>query len=236
AGLAIYRRALEDPEVTHITLLTRRPVPDWAVLPLNASSKTTTIIHTDFLSYPAGLAKQLAENDACIWALGRSAVGMTEEEYTATTYTNVMNAARAVKDAGVGEGRPVDKPFRIVYISGEGADPSQKSWQMWANVKGRTEKDLTEFCNSTPGMKARIYRPGYFFPSKMYPEDRKHQRSATMGRVDNVMTPAIKCLVPSTYTPTEELGTFAVELAKGRWPDKDFYRNADMRKLVTEVK
>ena len=135
AGLAVYRRAIEDPDVTHITLLTRRAVPEWAVLPPNATLKTTTIIHSDFTTYPPELAARLAENDACVWALGRSSMGMSEEEYTTTTYTSVMNAARALRDAGVGEGRPADKPFRFVYISGEHADPEGKSRQMWARVK-----------------------------------------------------------------------------------------------------
>ncbi|KZT70437.1 hypothetical protein DAEQUDRAFT_725345 [Daedalea quercina L-15889] len=235
AGLAIYRRAVEDPEVTHITLLTRRPVPDWAVLPATAAAKTTTLIHSDFSSFPPELAKQLAENDACVWALGRSSLGMSEEEYTATTYTSVMNAARALKEAGVGAGRSADAPFRFVYISGEGADQTGRSRQMWANVKGRTERDLIEFCKDAEGMQARIYRPGYFFPSKNNPEDRTNQRSATLGVVDNVMTPVLKCVMPSVYTRTEDLSTFAVELAKGRWPETDQYRNADMHKLVKDV-
>ena len=142
AGLAIYRRAIEDPEVTHITLLTRRAVPDWAVLPPNAASKTTTIIHSDFTSYPPELAARLAEHDAWVWALGRSSMGMSEEEYTATTYTSVMNAARALRDAGVGAERPADQPFRFVYISGEHADPEEKSRQMWARVKVRSRYTL----------------------------------------------------------------------------------------------
>lgn len=84
-------------------------------------------------------------------------------------------------------------------------------------------------------MQARVYRAGYFFPPKEYPQDRKNQRSATLGVVDNIMTPVLKCVLPASYTPTENLGTFALELAKGRWPDKDFYRNADMQVLVKEV-
>ncbi|EPS97399.1 hypothetical protein FOMPIDRAFT_113025 [Fomitopsis schrenkii] len=167
----------------HIALLTRRAVPDWAVLPPNAASKTTTIIHADFTAYSPELAARLAEHDACIWALGRSSMGMTEEEYTATTYTSVMNAARALRDAGVGAERPADKPFRFVYISGEHANPEGKSRQMWARVK--------------------------------YPQDRQNQRSATLGVVDNIMYPVLKCVLPTSYTTTENLATFTVELAKG---------------------
>ncbi|KAH9926775.1 uncharacterized protein B0H18DRAFT_1005511 [Fomitopsis serialis] len=235
AGLAVYRAALVDPAVSHITVLSRRPIPPWAVLPPNATAKTTTIIHDDFLSYSPDLAKQLAQNDACVWALGRSVAGMSEKEYTEMTHGYLLNAANALKDAGVGEGRKEGDPFRFVFISGENADPTETSVQMWARVKGRAETDLTELCASTPGMKARIFRPAYFFPPKKYPEDRKNQRPAWFRALDIVMTPVVKTLLPSIYTPTEDLGKFAIELAKGRWPEKVLFRNVEMRELVKEL-
>lgn len=126
--------------MSHITLLSRRPLPEWAVLPPNASEKTTTIVHNDFLTYPAELAKQLAEADAVVWALGRSAVGMTEQDYTEMTHNFPVNAAKALKEAGAGEGRSADNPFRFVYVSGEGSDPTEKSSQMWARVKVRCHR------------------------------------------------------------------------------------------------
>ncbi|KZT70444.1 hypothetical protein DAEQUDRAFT_725356 [Daedalea quercina L-15889] len=235
AGLAVYRAALRDPAITHITVLARRPIPSWAVLPPNASDKTTTIIHKDFLTYPPDLATQLAQNDACVWALGKSVAGMNEQEYTEMTHGYLLNAASALRDAGAGESRKEGDPFRFVFISGENADPSETSLQMWARVKGRAEKDLTKLCASTPGMKARIFRPAYFFPSNEYPEDRRNQRPAWFRALDVVMTPLTRTLMPSIYTPIEELGKFAVELAKGHWPEKDTFRNVEMRKLMGEV-
>ncbi|KAH9835294.1 uncharacterized protein C8Q71DRAFT_765049 [Rhodofomes roseus] len=232
AGLAAYRAAVVDPAITHITVLSRRPIPSWAVLPPNASTKTTTIIHNDFLSYPTDLAKQLAQNDACVWALGRSVAGMNETDYTEMTYGYLLNAATALKDAGVGENRGEGEPFRFVFISGEHSDPTETSLQMWARVKGRAEKDLTKLCSTTPGMEARMFRPAYFFPPNEYPEDRKNQRPAWHRAVDIVMTPLAKNLIPSIYTPTEELGKFVVELAEGRWPEKNLFRNAEMRELM----
>ena len=132
AGLAIYRAALADPSVHRVTLLTRRVVPSWAELPANATEKTEVILHDDFKTYSPELAKRLAEHDALIWALGKSAIGMSKEAYTELTYEYTMSAARALKDAGAGS---ADKPFRFVWISGELASPEGTSAQMWANVK-----------------------------------------------------------------------------------------------------
>ncbi|TCD61171.1 hypothetical protein EIP91_008815, partial [Steccherinum ochraceum] len=136
-GLNIYRAALNDPSITSITLLLRSEMPSWAVLPANASEKTTTIIHFDFTSYPPEVASRLAQHDACIWALGISSNGVKEADYTRITYEYTMALVKALKEAGVGNDRPADKPFRFVYFSGAMADPTGKSGQMWARVKGK---------------------------------------------------------------------------------------------------
>lgn len=240
-----------DPAIDGVTLLTRRPVPSWAKLPPQAVAKTTTILHQDFKTYPADLAQQLAEHDGLVWALGKSSVGMSEEQYTELTYNYTMSAARALKEAGAGsEG----KPFRFVYVSGEHADPTGESRQAWARVKvrpflfankskmslahailqGRVERELPELFQGTH-MKAYVLRPGYFFPSKAYPEDRQNQRSLTLRIADAVLGPVLATLMPQGVIPTEELGRFMIELAKGRYPDQQLFRNAEMRKLVKEL-
>ena len=132
AGLAVYRAALADPAVQQVTLLTRRPVPSWAVLPPNAQNKTETIIHKDFTTYSPDLAHRLAGHDGLVWALGKSSLGMTEEEYTELPYGYTMAAARALKDAGAGS---TETPFHFVFVSGNRADPTEQSSQMWARVK-----------------------------------------------------------------------------------------------------
>ncbi|KAI0360376.1 hypothetical protein OH77DRAFT_1418286 [Trametes cingulata] len=231
AGLSIYRAALADYSIERVTLLTRRPIPAWAKLPPNAGEKTEVVLHKDFKSYPPDLAKHLAEHDALIWALGRSTMGLSEEEYTELTYEYTMAAARALKEAGAGS---ESRPFRFVYISGEHADPTSKSRQMWARVKGRVERELPELFKDT-NIRVQVFRPGYFFPSKKYPEDRQNQRTAALRAVDAVMTPILAAMTPALYAPIEDLARFAVELAKGRWPDQAMFRNADMRRLVKEL-
>lgn len=248
AGLAAYRAAAVDPTIDGVTLLTRRPVPSWVKLPPQAAVKTNTVLHQDFKTYPADLARQLAEHEGLVWALGKSAYGLSEEQYTELTYDYTMSAARALKEAGAGS---PEQPFRFVFVSGEFADPTGKSGQMWARVKvcrtsfekglllissckGRVERELPELFRDSH-MKAYVLRPGYFFPPKAYPEDRKNQRSLTLRVLDAVAGPLLSTLMPAAYAPTEELGRFMVELAKGRWPDQELTRNAEMRKLLKEL-
>lgn len=135
AGLSIYRTALADASITKITILSRREMPSWAVLPPNAASKTNFIIQSDFRTYTPELARELAAHDACVWALGKSAVGMSEKDYTEVTLEYPLALLSALKEGGVSEGRQADKPFRFVFISASSADPKLKSPQMWARVK-----------------------------------------------------------------------------------------------------
>ncbi|KAL4252993.1 NAD(P)-binding domain superfamily protein [Abortiporus biennis] len=204
AGLNIYRAAVSDPSITSITLIMRREMPSWAVLPPNASDKTTTIIQKDFNTYTPELASQLAKHDAVIWALGTASQGVNEADYTRITYEYPMALAKALKEGGVTERRMEGNPFRFVYISGESADPTEKSWQMWARVKGRAEKHLAEFCNANPGMNAHVIRPGYFFSNKNFPQDAPNQRSSTLIFLDKMLGPAFSALTPGLYTPQDE--------------------------------
>ncbi|KAI0722083.1 hypothetical protein C8Q72DRAFT_946961 [Fomitopsis betulina] len=93
-----------------------------------------------------------------------------------------------LKEAGAGEGRGKDKPFTFIYISGNSAGPTKKSSQMWARVKGRTERDLTELYNSTPGINAHVFRPAY----------------ATIGCSHR--SPCISCRGPDGLTPVRMIG------------------------------
>ena len=143
AGIQIFRTAIQDESVTKITVLTRRPLPEWMNLP--QTDKTEIIILDDFLVYPGDLPPRLAQHDACIWALGKSSAGLTEEEYTKITYDFPMAAIIALEKGGVGEVTTMEDgsakerpPFRFVFISGEGADQTEKSRMKFARVKVNT--------------------------------------------------------------------------------------------------
>ena len=140
AGFAAYLAALADPTVSRITLLLRREIPSWADLPSNASEKSKTIIVEDFAQYPEDVISQIADHNGCVWALGKSAKGLSEEEYTKIHIEFPVAAIEALKKAGVGSS---EKPFTFVYVSGEGSDPSEKSMFMWARVKVRTLTEVT---------------------------------------------------------------------------------------------
>ena len=83
---------------------------------------------------------QVADHDGCVWALGKSLKGLSEEEYAKIHVDFPLAAVEALKKAGVGS---AEKPFTFVYVSGEGADPSQKSMWMWGRGKVRVSRSST---------------------------------------------------------------------------------------------
>jgi hypothetical protein len=142
AGLGILRSLLADNSISQVTYLGRRPLPPWVVLPGGTSAdgaspthpKLSTIEHKDFLTYPPAIQETIAQHDACIWALGISTAGMSEDKYTEITVSYLTAFLDVLRDKAVGT---AGSPFRVVFISGNGADSKEKSSTLFARVKVR---------------------------------------------------------------------------------------------------
>lgn len=158
AGLGILRSLLADNGVSQVTYLGRRPLPPWVILPGGTSTdgaspthpKLSTVEHKDFLSYPPAIQETIAQHDACIWALGISAVGMSEAKYTEITVGYFSAFLDVLKEKAVGtEG----SPFRVIFVSGMGADSKEKSRVLFERVKVRKlHQQLTPLTHmSAPG-------------------------------------------------------------------------------------
>jgi hypothetical protein len=122
--------------------LGRRALPPWVVLPGGTSTggaspthpKLVTIEHKDFMTYPPAIQETIAQHDACIWALGISAVGMSEAEYTEITvgyFNSLLNVLKEKATSTEGS------RFRVVFVSGKGADSTEKSRVLFERVKVR---------------------------------------------------------------------------------------------------
>ena len=84
-------------------------------------------------------------------------------------------------------------------------------------------------------MKPVIIRPGYFRPSREYPEDWRNQRATSFNYLDRVMGPTLSFFLPSTVSPLNELSKVSLEVAKGRWPDLSLLPNDKLRALAKEI-
>ncbi|KAF8480374.1 hypothetical protein DFH94DRAFT_742437 [Russula ochroleuca] len=245
AGLGILRSLLADNGVSQVTYLGRRPLPPWVVLPGGTSTdgaspthpKLSTIEHKDFLTYPPAIQEMIAEHDACIWALGISASGLSEAKYTEITVGYLSAFLDVLKDKAVGT---AGSPFRVVFITMKGADSTEKSRILFVRVKGRAENSLIKAVEESSGrLGASILRPGYFYPSKAYPQDAPNQRGLILRITDKLLGAPLSIFYPAAVISVEEMDQFALEAARGKWEAKSglssIFDNAEMKNLVKSV-
>jgi uncharacterized protein YbjT (DUF2867 family) len=203
AGSAILAECLASPAIAKVSILSRRSV-DFA----GANPKANVIIHSDYLSYSSTTLDQLRGATGCIWAQGKSSVGMQENEYTVLTHDWPLAAAEAMAELP-----EKGEKFKFVYISGEGADPTEKASQMFGRVKGRAEKNLLALTTTRPGLSVYNLRPGAIDPMG---NDPRNKPFSTMGDLPiRIFGPIFKFVYPSMHTPTKSLAEISVQLAVG---------------------
>ncbi|KAL1691652.1 hypothetical protein GGG16DRAFT_102346 [Schizophyllum commune] len=227
-GLPVLHRCLETPSITRVSVLSRRPmeIPTGYGGRTYDASKAEVIVHNDFTQYDAGLLEKLKGASAVIWAQGVPQSDVKKDEYIRITYDSPMAAAKAFAPlAG-----PND-PFTFVHVSGEGADPTEKSWALFAKIKGRTERDLLKLAAdsapspsstsspSHPIFRAYNVRPAAVCAGKLYPYPDR-QRPLAYRVLGPIMGPALRVVSPGMLSPTDEIATVLVDLATGSMPEE----------------
>jgi uncharacterized protein YbjT (DUF2867 family) len=144
AGSAVLRHALAHPAVTHITALTRRA-------PRDPHPRLAVVLREDFADY-SGV--DLSGIDACLWCLGIAQAKVSRQSYEAITLDYPVAAARALCAAS--------PRATFGFLSGSGADPSERSRILFARVKGRAEHQLAGLGLA----RLHVFRPGFIRPAQ----------------------------------------------------------------------
>lgn len=143
-GGAVLRHCLQDDAVESVLSIGRNPVGI-------SHDKLHEIIEPNLFEYE-DIQDRLKDIDVCLFCLGVSAAGMTEERYRHLTYDLTVAAAEALLDAS--------PQATFCYVSGVGTDSSERGRMMWARVKGKTENRLL----AMPFRAAYMVRPGFIQP------------------------------------------------------------------------
>ncbi len=137
-GEGVLRYVLELKDVSEVTAVSRRPLRF-------QHEKLSVVIEPD-MEYLSQRDK-LHDFDVCLYCLGVSAVGMSEEEYRRQTVDLTLRVAEQIA--------PLNAAMIFEYVSGMGAGPESK--QMWRRVKGEAEQAVLSF-----GFRdAYALRPGF---------------------------------------------------------------------------
>lgn len=179
-GRGVLLECLEDPSVTKIVAVVRRPTGQ-------THAKLEEVVHADFTNDDA-IAAKLTGIDACFFCLGVSSAGMSEADYTRVTYDFAMAAATTLKR--------VSPNVTFCFVSGSGTDSSEKGKSMWARVKGKTENALLAMFPE----RAFVFRPAYIHPMK----GTKLYRAFYVVFVP--LYPVLRSLFPKMVTTTVAIG------------------------------
>ncbi|QDF07701.1 MULTISPECIES: NAD(P)H-binding protein [Myxococcus] len=208
-GQGVLRECLFAPDVERVLTVGRGATGQ-------RHEKLTELVHTDLQDFSA-VAEQLTGYDVCIFSLGVSSAGMTEQAYRRVTFDLTLAAAQALGQYNPG--------MRFLYVSGAGTDSSERGRTMWARVKGETENTLLR--QST--LSAYMFRPGYIQP--MHGIRSKTRLYQALYTVMAPLYPVWKALFPTFVTTTEQLGRAMLAVAR-QGASKRVLENRDINDLA----
>ncbi|PYH44684.1 putative nucleoside-diphosphate-sugar epimerases [Aspergillus saccharolyticus JOP 1030-1] len=234
-GSAALDAMLRTPEITRISILSRRPV---RMAEEAGDPRVQVLLHQDFGVYGPETLTKLAGATGCVWALGVSQNAVTEGEYKRITRDYALAAAEAFAGLPSAQQPPQElvsvtasqtapsttptkghAPFNFVFVSGAGASTTPNPGPfvpLYGRVKGATERDLSQLMQRTPALQAVSVRPAVVGPAghtAILP-----YVPTVPGYVDCVRRwgPRWGQWAPGWWTPTRELGGLVTQLAMGR--------------------
>ena len=197
-GQAALRAATLDPGVKSITTIVRR-----SQSPKNSKVKELLLGNLRDISK---LSSQVAGCDLAIFAVGVTSAGMSEQEYTAFTYGLTIEVAEAMLKH--------NKNMKFIYVSGSGADSSEKGKAMWPRVRGKTENKIL----SMGFQDAYIVRPAVIIPmDEIYSKTTSYR---IMYSILKPVLPVFKLVVSNYVTTTRELGKVFLEVGRKGYSKK----------------
>ena len=207
-GQGVLRECLLDPNVTSVLSIGRS-------LTGKSHPKLREILRANFLDLTP-LEPQLSGIDACLFCLGVSSSGMTEEEYTRVTYGFTIAAAQTLAR--------LNPQLTFVYLSGAGADSSEHGRVMWARVRGRTENALFRL----PMKAAYAFRPAAIVP--LHGARSRTRLYRLLYTVTGPLLPLLHAIFPKYVTTTEKLARAMLQVARNGAP-KQVLESADIAAL-----
>ncbi|MEO8088273.1 MAG: NAD(P)H-binding protein [Bacteroidota bacterium] len=143
-GGLVLQKCLSRPDVSQVTSIVRRSSGI-------VHSKLIEIIHADFLDY-SSIENHFKNQDICFFCIGVYTGQVSKEEFVKITVGYTKAFAETLKR--------FSPNVTFCFLSGDGADQSEKSRVLFAREKGIAENILL-------GLKfgaTYIFRPGYIYP------------------------------------------------------------------------
>ena len=208
-GQGALRESLADSRVECVVTLGRSPTGQ-------KHSKLRELVCPDLLDL-SRVASKLSGLDACFFCLGVSSAGMSEAEYTRITYDIAMSVGNTLVTR--------NPNMTFVFVSGLGADATERGRVMWARVKGRAENALRRL----PFKAVYVIRPAFILP--LHGIKSRTAAYRLFYSATRPFYPLFKLLMPRHVTTTERLGQAMLALARSGY-SKPILETADVTAIV----
>lgn len=205
-GQAVLRECLRDEAVERVLVIGRSSTGV-------THPKLRELLRNDLFEPAAVAEEDLRGYDACFFCLGVSSAGMSEADYTRSTFDLTLGWARLLAR--------INPDMTFIYVSGAGTGGKA----MWAQVKGRTEDALLALFPS-----AYMFRLAMLLP--MHREVSKTRWTRISYVLFRPLLPLIRAAAPGLVITTEELGRAMIRVAREGAP-KHILENRDLRALGT---
>ena len=208
-GQGVLRECLLDPNVERVLSLGRT---SGGV----SNAKLQEIIRKELWNY-ADIETSLSGFDACCFCLGIASSGMTEEDYERVTYGIALAAAKVLCQ--------LSPQMKFIFVSGAGADSSERGRLMWARIKGKTENAILRL----PFAAAYVFRPGVIQP--MHGEKSKTTLYRVFASIAKPLLPLLRTVFPNYVLTTEEIGRAMLTVVR-HGAAKRILESADVRAVL----
>lgn len=194
---------LKRNDVQRVTAITRRPMD-------LHHEKLVNVVHQDYLDYSA-IEEHLKDQQVCFYCIGVYTGQVPTEEFKKITVDFTRAFAGALKKSSPGA--------TFCFLSGQGADSSEKSRILFAKQKGIAENLILEL--QFPH--THIFRPGYIYP--VTPREEPNSAYRVMRRLYKPLSFLYPNLGVTSVKLAEKMVTAGLDGS-----DRVIYENGDIRK------
>ncbi|HXJ41581.1 MAG TPA: NAD(P)H-binding protein [Bryobacteraceae bacterium] len=205
------RYALKNSAVESVTAIVRRKLGV-------SHAKLREVLHPDFADC-SSLSKALSGQDAAVFCLGVYTGAVSDTELRKITVDYTIEFARVL------HGSSPDAAFS--FLSGKGADRTEKSRAAFARYKGEAENALLAAGFS----RVYIFRPAYIYPVEP-------RREPNFGyRLLRAIYPAFRMSFPNLVIRADELGQAMVNVAISKTEEHEsrIFENNDIRGMADSL-
>jgi nucleoside-diphosphate-sugar epimerase len=205
-GNLILQNCLKRHDIGKVTSITRKPLGIY-------HPKLVEVIHTDFLDY-SKIEHDFKNQDVCFYCIGVYTGQVPTDEFKKITVAYTEIFANALREN--------NETTSFCFLSGQGADSSEKSRVLFAREKGIAENILLKL----KFISTHIFRPAYIYPITPRVEPN------FLYKMMRILSKPLKFIYPNFSVTSEKLAAAMVEVGMAGG-GKTIYENADIRRMTT---